>query len=158
MPIPFGLKPDQFAKRFRGLLDKHSNALLAELRKVVATTVGNGVTAATVEIFLDEYGERGPGVGMYFDGEGKKVDHTDPSIFAGRHLPLAEYLRELPSFDRRYFSAEDFRALDLQADVTKAWLAEWWWKAGGWDYPLPVEVAVHDDFGNGERILLSTGS
>jgi hypothetical protein len=54
--------------------------------------------------------------------------------------------------------AELARALNIQADVTKVWLAEWLWKAGGWDYPLPVEVAVHDEYGDGERILLAPRS
>jgi hypothetical protein len=115
------------------------------------------VTSASIEIFLDDYGESGPGVGMYFEGEGKKVDHSDPSIFPGRHLAIARYLRELPPFDRRYFVEEDFGALNVQADVTKAWIAVWWWKAGGWDYTIAVELTVHDDFGNGETVVLAPG-
>jgi hypothetical protein len=157
MPIPFGLTAQQFTTRFRGLLEKHSPVLIAELRSVFAMPIGPGVTSASIEIFLDEYGEKGPGVGMYFEGKNKKVDHSDLSIFPGRYLALAEYLRGLPSFDPRYYSSEGFGALDIQADVTKAWFAEWWWKAGGWSYPLPVDVRVHDDHGNGESIPLAPG-
>ncbi len=157
MPIPFGLTAEQYATRFRGLLEKHSPTLLAELRKVLATPIGAGVTSASVVVFLDEYREGGPRVGLYFDGKDKKVDHSDPTIFPGRHLSLAEYLHGLPTFDPRYFSDDTFGALNIQADVTKAWFAEWWWKAGGWDYPLPVEIAVHDDYGNAEVIQLAPG-
>jgi hypothetical protein len=89
MPIPFGLTAQQFATRFRGLLEKHSPALIVELRSVLAMPVSPGVTSASVEIFLDEYGETGPRVGMYFDGKNKKVDDSDPSIFPGRYLALA---------------------------------------------------------------------
>ncbi len=153
MPIPFRLTAEQFAKRFRGLLEKHSPALLAQLRMVLEMPIGEGVTSASVEIFLDEHGETGPSVGMYFDGKDKKVDSSDPTIFPGRHLVLAEYLRGLAPFDVRYFSEDDFGA----ADITRDWFAEWWWKAGGWDYPLPVDVVVHDGHGNGEVIRLAPG-
>lgn len=144
--------------RFRGLLEKHSPALLGEVRELMSTPIGKGVTSAAIEIFLDEYGERGPGIGMYFDGKDKKVDHSDPTIFPGRHLTLGEYLGKLPAFDPRYFSDDDFGgALDIQGDVTKQWFAEWWWKAGGWGYPLPVDVEVHDGYGNGGSIPLAPG-
>jgi hypothetical protein len=158
MSIPFELSAQQFAARYRGLLERHSPALIAELRSVLATPIGPGVTSASVQIFLDEDGEAGPSVGMYFDGKNKKVDRSDPSIFPGRHLALAPYLRDIPPFDGRYFSEDGFGARDIQADVAKAWFAEWWWKAGGWGYPLPVDVAVHDGYGNGESIQLSPGS
>jgi hypothetical protein len=158
MPIPFGLTPKQFAARFRGLLEKHSQTLLAELRKIFAMPIGAGVKSAHVEIFLDEESETGPSVGIYFDGKDKKVDDTDLSIFPGRTLMFAEYLHNLPSFDLKYFSDDNFKALDIQADVVKAWFAEWWWKSGGWDYPLPVDVAVHDDYGDGQPIPLTSSS
>jgi hypothetical protein len=158
MPIPFGLSADQFAARFRGLLEKHSPALIRELREVLAMPIGEGVTSAHIEIFLNADGEFGPGVGMYFDGENKKVDHADRSIFPGRHLPIGEYLHRLPAFDPRYYSDYDFGALSIQGDVCKTWFAEWWWKAGGWSYPLKVDIDVHDGYGDGNGILLAPGS
>jgi hypothetical protein len=158
MPIPFGLSAEQFAARFCGQLEKHSAALIAELRSVLMKPIGQGVTSASIEIFLDADGETGPSFGIYFDGKNKKVDHSDPSIFPGRHLALAEYVRELQPFDPRYYSDYDFGALNIQGDVCKTWFAEWWWKAGGWSYPLRVDVVVHDAYGDGNGILLAPGS
>jgi hypothetical protein len=120
MPIPFGLTGDQFATRFRGLLEKHSQTLIAELRSILVMPIGEGVTGACVEIFLDENGQAGPSFGLYFDGKNKRVDHTDRSIFPGRHLSLAEYVHELPTFDHRYFVERDFKALDIEANIAKA--------------------------------------
>jgi hypothetical protein len=114
MPIPFGLTAQQFAARYRGLLEKHSPALIEELRSVLAMPIGPGVTSASVQVFLDEDGETGPRIGMYFDGKNKKVDHSDPSIFPGRHLALGAYLRGVPPFDRRYYSGGEFGALDIR--------------------------------------------
>lgn len=156
--IPFGLTTDQFATRSRGLLEKHSPALITELREVFAVPIGEAVTSASVVIFLDDPGVGGPSIGLYFDGRNKKVDSSDPTIFPGRVLMIAEYLRELPTFDPSYFSDDEFGALDIQTNVTKQWFAEWWWKAGGWDYPLPVDVSVHDGYGDGESIQLSPGT
>ncbi len=158
MLIPFVLTADQFAARFRGLLEKHSVALIAELHSFLTLPISKDVTSASVVIFLDEDGETGPSVGIYFDGKNRKVDHSDPSMFPGRYLALAEYVRGLPRFDPQYYSKREFGALDIQADVTKEWFAEWWWKAGGWEYPLPVDVAVHDDYGNGGGIPLTSVS
>lgn len=157
MPIPFGLSEDQFATRFRGMLEKHSSALITEMRELLGKPIGNDVTSASIEIFLDEYGESGPSIGIYFDGPNKRVDNSDQSIFPGRHIPLAEFARKLEPFDNTYFTDEDFGGLHIQADVAKTWFAEWWWKAGGWDYAIPLEITVHDDYGDGDSIQLAPG-
>lgn len=158
MPIPFGLTADQFAVRFRGLLERHSLTLISELRQVLTMPIGEGVSSAHIEIFLDPEGESGPSLGMYFDGANKKVDHADQSIFPGRYLPIGEYIGELPTFDFRYYSDDNFGALNMQGDICKSWIAEWWWKAGGWSYPLKVDIEVHDGYGDGHGILLAPGS
>lgn len=158
MQIPFGLTADAFAARFRALLEKHSPALISELQEVLARPIGNGVTGAVIEIFLDADGEFGPNFGMYFDGANKKVDHSDDSIFPGRHLAIGKHVRQLLPFDPRYYSDDEFGALNIQGDICKAWFAEWWWKAGGWVYRLPVEIIVHDGYGDGNGIPLSPGN
>lgn len=61
----------------------------------------------------------------------------------------------MPDFDERYFESDEFPGIALQANSCKAWFAECWWKAGGWAYALPAEVVIHDDFGDGERIILT---
>jgi len=61
----------------------------------------------------------------------------------------------VPDFGDQYFEGDEFPGVDLQADALKAWVAECWWKAGGWAYALPAEVVIHDDLGDGERITLT---
>ena len=53
---------------------------------------------------------------------------------------------------------DEFSIPDITVDLIKTWFSECWWKAGGWDYRLKVEVQGHDGFGNGELILLSRGN
>jgi len=153
--IPYGLTQEQFVRRYRRWLDKASAKLIAELRALFAAPLPSAVTSAEVQIFLGEEGRDAPGAWVYFGGANKKVDHGDASIFPGRSLEIPLGLGVTPDFDDRYFEGDEFPGLDLQADALKAWFAECWWKAGGWAYALPAEVAVHDDFGDGERIILT---
>jgi len=61
----------------------------------------------------------------------------------------------MPDFDEHYFESDAFPGIDLQAVTLRRWFAECWWKAGGWGYPLAVEIWIHDGFGDGERIILT---
>ncbi len=121
--------------------------------------INPNVQFAHSEIFLDEYGGA-PSVYIYYRGENNKVDHKDETLFAGRSLDLELPLAALAEFDERYFiSLEDgereFPGLELAGNILKSWFAECWWKAGGWGYPLPTTVSVHDDWGDGSAIKLT---
>jgi len=61
----------------------------------------------------------------------------------------------MEAFDEGYFIDDEFGGLALAANALKAWVAECWWKAGGWSYPVPTAVVVHDGFGDGKSIALS---
>lgn len=157
--IPFGLTESQFASRYRRELDRVASMVIATLRELFLRTVEGDVKTADVEIFLDEYGGA-PTVWIYFHGRNNKVDHKDETLFAGRSLQLPLPLTALAEFDERYFvSLEDgeygFPGLAMAGNAMKLWFAECWWKAGGWSYPLPSTVAVHDDFGDGNVIQLT---
>lgn len=153
--IPFGLTRQQFVKRYRAILDREGHRLIDELRQLLMRDVPDSVTAAEAEIFLDVEGEAAPTAGIYYDGKDKKVDHSDPAIFPGKVIELFIGISGLDQFDPRYFTQLDFGGMDMAADLVKAWFAECWWKAGGWTYSCPVRVAVHDDYGDGESILLT---
>jgi hypothetical protein len=153
--IPFGLTTEQFVTRQRRWLEKASNALIAELRDVIADSVPSTVTSAEVQIFLGQDGTDGPSVWLYYNGPNRRIDHTDPSIFAGRSRKLALGLAEMPYFDQRYFDSDLFPGIDLRANAIKSWFAECWWKAGGWTFPCPTHLVVHDDFGDGDGIILT---
>jgi len=121
--------------------------------------VKEDVRYASVEIFLDDYGGA-PSVWMYYRGENNKVDGQDQALFAGRSLDLELPLTDLTAFDQRYFfSAEqEFPGLHLAGNVMKSWFAECWWKAGGWCYPVPTLLKVHDDLGDGNLIQLTAAA
>lgn len=153
--IPYGLTQEQFVRRYRRWLDTASAKLIEELRKLFAAQVPSTVTSAEMQIFLGDGGRDGPSAWIYFDGLNKKVDNSDTSIFPGRALEIQLGLGSMPDFDDRYFDSDAFPGVDLQADTLKTWFAECWWKAGGWAYALPAEIAIHDDIGDGERIILT---
>lgn len=153
--IPYGLTQEQFASRYRRWLDEASPKLIAELRALFAAALPATITSAEVQIFLGQDGRDDPCAYIYFDGANKKVDRSDTSIFPGRTLEIQLGLGMTPEFDDRYFEDDEFPGIDLQANSIKTWFAECWWKAGGWAYPLPVNLVVHDDFGDGELMILT---
>lgn len=77
-----------------------------------------------------------------------------PAPVPGKALDLALGLGHAPDFDEAYF-ADGFGGVDLLADTLQAWFAECWWKAGGWAWPIPLWLHVHDGFGDGRGIALT---
>jgi len=154
--VPFGLSQQQFVARYRRCLDRASAHLIAELRTLFDRPVPSTVKTAEVEIFLGEDGLGRPSAWIYYSGENNRVDRSDLSIFPGRSLELSIGLESIEEFDDRYFTNKDFGGLPLAANTLKAWFAECWWKAGGWSYPVPTKVSIHDGFGDGRSIQLST--
>ena len=75
-------------------------------------------------------------------------------LTAGKALDLALGLGHAPDFDEAYF-ADGFGGVGLLADTLQAWFAECWWKAGGWAWPIPLWLHVHDGFGDGRGIALT---
>jgi len=152
--VPFGLTEAQFATRYRRILDKVSDSSIERIASVLQLPVPPAVLAANVEIFMGEDGSA-PSAWIYFRGENNRVDNKDPTIFSGRSMDLALDLASLACFDERYFDLEQFPGTFLAANVTKTWLAECWWKAGGWPYTVPTTLSVHDDLGDGSIVALS---
>lgn len=157
--VPFGLTESQFSARYLRELHRVSLSAITSLRALFLRPVNPDVQLAHVEIFLDEYGGS-PSVYIYYRGENNKVDRSDETLFAGRSLDLQFPLSALAEFDERYFiSLEDgdreFPGLMLSGNILKSWFSECWWKAGGWAYPLPTTVSIHDDWGDGEVIKLT---
>lgn len=157
--VPFGLSEAQFAERYQRELNAASPAVIREFRRLIARPVNADVRHAHVEIFVDDYGGA-PSASIYYRGENNKVDRKDQTLFAGRALDLELPLNALANFDERYFlSLEngeyEFRGLFLAGNLLKSWLAECWWKAGGWAYSVPTKLWVHDDRGDGRVIQLT---
>ncbi|MFP8980211.1 hypothetical protein ACLI36_27135, partial [Pseudomonas aeruginosa] len=77
-----------------------------------------------------------------------------PLLFSGMALVLALGLGHAPVCDEA-FVADGFGGVDLLADKLQARFAEGWWKAGGWAWPIPLWLHVHDGFGDGRGIALT---
>ena len=154
--VPFGLTEKQFVLRYKKCLNKSSDFLINDLRKLFSLAVPPTVYKAEVEIFLNDGNDLVmPDAGIYFSGENNKVDQNDESVFPGRVVDLPLGTENIDAFDYRYFDDEKFDGKNLVADVVKAWFAECWWKAGGWIYPVSTTLHVHDDFGDGTLIELT---
>ncbi|MFT3669659.1 MAG: hypothetical protein QM795_14025 [Pseudoxanthomonas sp.] len=136
-------------------LDQLSEQAISRLQNLLAVPIVHGVDEAHLEVFLDECGA--PSVWVYWRGKNNKVDNIDPHLFPGRSLELELGLGDLADIDEQYFVASDaFPGLRLAASLLSRWLAESWWKAGGWAYPVPTTLAVHDAGASG-RVQLSKG-
>jgi len=152
--IPFGLTEQQFSDRYRGILVRVEKPTIREMRRVLALPVPEDVLSAEVVIFLDDSGYGAPAVRMSFAGKNTRVSKTDHSIHSGGGVEFEFDLSALENFDEQYYTS-DFNGLGLAADVMRQWVAECWWKAGGWDYRIPVLLSVHDGWGNGKLVSLS---
>lgn len=150
--IPFRLNQKQFQERYAQCLDRLSSACIAELRTLLARPLPDDVKLADVQLFPGDDDPFIPAVWIYFQGDNNRVDKSDTGIFPGRSLELALGLESVEEFDERYYTNEKFDGLNLRAGVLKSWFAECWWKAGGWVYPLPVSLYVHDGDGKGIRL------
>ena len=154
--VPFGLTEQQFVTRYRRCLERASREFIDSLQRLFSLSVPSSVREAEVQIFLgEEVGLEVPSAWIYYQGENNRVDRSDQSIFPGRSMELSVNLEEMDEFDAEYFSSDAFPGTDLVANTIKAWLAECWWKAGGWSYPVPVKLWVHDGYGDGKPIELS---
>jgi len=135
---------EQFVSMYQRKLDHLSDHAICNLRSLLALPIGLGVDEASLEIFPDDYGGA-PSVWAYWRGKNNRVDHTDQSLFPGRSIELDLGLGDLADIDQRYFvEPEEFPGLRLSVSLLSRWLAESWWKAGGWTYPLPTTLSVHD--------------
>lgn len=154
--VPYGLNQEQFVSMYQRKLDRLSDQTIRALRELLTLPLRQGVDEAHLEIFPDEYGGA-PSIWAYWRGKSNKVDHVDQSLFPGRSLELDLELKDLAEIDEQYFVGPDeFPGLQLIASLLSRWLAESWWKAGGWTYPVPVTLAVHD-FGLYGWVQLSKG-
>ncbi len=154
--VPYGLTQEQFVSMYQRKLDNLSDQAIQAIRDLLFLQVGVGVDEASLEVVLDDSGAA-PDVWAYWRGKSNKVDHSDQSIFPGRSLELKLGLECLVDVDERYFETPDeFPGLQLTASVISRWLAESWWKAGGWAYPVPTTLAIHD-FGSFGLVRLSKG-
>lgn len=148
--ISFGLTPQQFSQRFRKSLDGLSKASILRIRNLLNEPTPIAIRSAEVQVFVDTENYGTPSLWLYFVGDNVKTSQASREVQLG--------LEELEEVDEQYFTNFAFGGPHLMADALKTWFAECWWKAGGWDYGVPVDVDVHDGYGDGHKIHLSEAS
>lgn len=144
--LPNGLPEDAIENVFREELEKHSNTLIDEIKEFLSAPLSDQVIEGSVEVFSDEYCDGYTGIGLYLKEK------------ATKHYPFADYVRNLPGIDVHSYMEEDIYIPDIVVDLVKDWFSECWFKAGGWDFPLALEISGHDGYGNGRAIKLTKSS
>jgi len=152
--MPDGLAVEEFSRIYQSHLKGHSEALIDEIKEMLSQPVHPDVSEIQVEVFPDEYGDGYASIEMYFEGRNKKIDRKDQSFFPGRSLSFAKYADDLPMTDMEAYE-DRFSVEDVTVDLVKQWFASCWEAAGGRMYKLPVKLAGHEDFGDGDVIALT---
>lgn len=146
------------------LIDKYLEQKEAELLEILVNLfqmpLREDITSADAVIFMDKECENIAGVWIYYDGKNKKIDKNDKSLFPGRSLEIINLSNPQSDAILRHISEvseseEKFEYIDALANLVKGWFAGVWKKADGENYPVPVTLAVHDNFGDGKVVKLS---
>lgn len=153
--IPFKLSPAQFRERYQRGLERASRTAIAAIAAQLALPLDAQIQRVELEIFVGEEDPHEPAVWIYYQGRNNRVDNAEPGLFPGKSVALNLGLETLEDFHERFFTDEKFGGLDIVAQVLTAWVAECWWKAGGWRFPLPALLQVHDGFGAGKPVKLT---
>jgi len=128
-------------------LDGLSDQSVQCIRDFLRQPLSAAVLSVEFQLFVDAENYGAPSIFAYFIGDNLKTSERSCEI------PLN--LNELEELDDRYFTDFKFGGVNLIADVLKSWFAECWWKAGGWEFGVPVVLDVHDGFGDGRRVQLT---
>jgi hypothetical protein len=153
--LPSTLTERQIVDVYRRLLDARTAILIDAFRTLLARPRTKEVERATMAVFPDEYGDGFVNVGLSFAGSAVRTASDDATIFAGAHVSLGEGVERLPFIDVGAYHDRDIPLANMVVDLIKGWCAECWWKAGGYDYDIPVILVGHDGFGDGEIIPLT---
>jgi len=140
--LPNGMTIDSLKRVYKKELERHSNQLINEIKSFLSEPIPSDIKEASIEVFPDEYGDGYTSVGLYLTGNTTK------------HIPFAEYVKDLLLIDVASYE-EEVSIPDFVVDLVKQWFSECWWKAGGWEYNIPIEVYGHEGFGNGESIKIT---
>ena len=140
--LPERMTIDSLNKVYIKELERHSNQLINEIKSFLSEPIPSDVKEASVEVFPDEYGDGYTSIGLYLTRSTTK------------HIPFAEYVKDLPLIDVQSYE-EEISIPDLVVNHVKQWFSECWWKAGGWEYNVPIVVYGHEGFGDGESIKIT---
>ena len=151
--LPPNIPIDKVENIYLDELNKISDTLIGKINIFIKTVPQESVESAEFQVFPDEDCEGESSIWMYFDGKNKKIDRNDESLFAGKSVEFFTEFASLPTLDLDQYEELDYA--DMLVDLIVRWFAECWWKAGGWYYPVHVEILGHDGFGSVDKIELT---
>ena len=136
--LPEGLTRDEFCRVYDRQLDRHRREFVQQLRALLARTVFTSpVDELDLGVFPDASGDGDVSVWCYFRGRNTRVSSTEPSLFAGKAIPLFN---------------------TATREVVVAWVRSCWAEAGGDAYAIPATVTGHDDCCGSSEVHLLNGS
>ncbi|MCO1335868.1 hypothetical protein MO867_16150 [Microbulbifer sp. OS29] len=144
--LPTGIPEETITTVFRKELDRHSNPLIDEIKKFLKQPLLEEITEASAEVFPDQYSDGNTSIGVYL--KSGTIQHHS---FAG-------FINDLPYIDIDNYMEDDINIPDMVVDLVKSWFSECWFKAGGWDFPVAIEISEHEGAGNGDTIKLTKSS
>ena len=138
--------------KLSGILDsairEETDKLIQILENLQSEPLETNVENVHFEAFIPfSPDDPGPTIWFYLDGKNKLVGSEKPGFYAGNAWEIM-VPNDVPSYDDKdsnHFFDSDYS--NILADIVVKWFAECWWKAGGWKYPVPATICVHEDAG-----------
>lgn len=141
--------------KLNNYLNIEEDDLVGKLKSLFQMPIHPDISSAEIQIFLDDEDGSNASFWIYFDGRNKKIDKTDEGLFPGRSMQLFNLdLSEKEIYENSEYE-DKFEYLDSLANLIKNWFIVCWQKSGGQNYSIPLEIAVHDGFGDGKVTKIS---
>jgi hypothetical protein len=141
--------------KLENYLNEKESELTEKLTSLFEMPIHTDITSAEIQIFLDDECGDSASFWIYFDGRNKKVDKSDQSLFPGRSMEICDLnFTELETYEA-FESQDKFDRLDWLANSLRYWFISCWKKSNGEKYSIPVEIAIHDGFGDGKVLKIS---
>ena len=132
----------EFDRLFREQLERHTDALIAELRVIVSTHPLPG--AGAIGFCQEADWERFPVFTYVLDSTLRK-ERLDERPYESLLLQSAGPLVEDGALNQEPFEDAGIGTYGRGAELLSRWFADCWDRAGGAAFPLPAFIYLHDD-------------
>jgi hypothetical protein len=132
----------EFDRRFREQLERHTGALVEELRLITSTPPLPGAGAIG---FCQEADWEGFPVFTFVLDSTLRKELLDERPYESLLLQSAGPLVEDGAIDQEAFEDAGIGTYGRGAELLSRWFADCWDRAGGAAFPLPAFIYLHDD-------------
>jgi hypothetical protein len=141
---------EEYRAFVRENLERHTAALTAQLRDILALRFHPDVVLLDFEVFHDGLAEELPVRGFFMDRSNNEVFSDDPALTGSSLDLLPDIPHIIPESEKPRLQAieaaeADIDTISIEAAEIIAWFAHCWTAAGGQDFPLPAYICRHDD-------------